>query len=592
MNILTIHDGHNASAAFLQDSKVVAAIQEERLSREKNHGGFPEQAIREVLKIAGCSLEDVDCAVFCGIGMTNRKMRVEVMEGYNQRFVPGKRGFLKALEKKTRELCNALSPLAQKKRKDRRRTKKQEGRMQPLLKMNFPKEKVRFVEHHLCHAAATYFGEGNLSDRILVLTCDGAGDSLSATVSVGQHGRLERLAEVSKADSVPVLYSFITYLLGFVPLEHEYKLMGLAPYAEGAKRSREISDYFHSLFSFSKTNPLVWDRSDYIPSTFDLAPVLLEKMKFQRFDNIASGLQTFIEEFFLEWVQKAIAATGIHKLALSGGLFMNVKLNKRIMELPEVESLFVFPSCADETNSIGAGWATYADACHKEGREADIPPLKDIYWGGDFTSEEAEKAIGDYRFQKQIRVTRCEDIELRCAELITKGEVVARCKGRMEFGARALGNRTILADAGNWKTVHVINAMIKQRDFWMPFAPSILSEYSDDYLVNPKSLKAPYMILSFDTRKEKLDTIVAAIHPYDGTCRPQVVEKSWNPDYHRLIRYYRDLTGTAAVLNTSFNLHGFPIVYTPRDALEVFDRSGLRYLALGEYLIEEVDKTV
>lgn len=586
MNILAIHDGHNASAAFMESGKVVAAIQEERLTRQKNHGGFPEHAIHEVLRIAGYSLKDIDYATFCGIGVTSRTMTAEVMDGYCKRFTPNRTRLFKSLEKKTRQFYYAISPGFQRKKKERRREKKQEQRMQPLLDMKLPKDKVRFVDHHLCHATAAYFGQGNMSDKILVLTCDGAGDDLSATVNVAQHGKLTRVAEVSKADSVPVLYSFVTYLLGFVPLEHEYKLMGMAPYAEGSKQSRDISEYFRSLFSFSQSNPMVWNRASYIPSTFDLAPVLSEQMKFRRFDNIASGLQTFIEEFFLEWVKKTVAATGIHKLALSGGLFMNVKLNKRIMELPEIESLFVFPSCGDETNSIGAGWAIYADACREKGKDVEIPSLQTIYWGGDFTDAEAEKAMETYRFGKNIKVTRSEDIERRCAELIAQGQVVARCKGRMEFGARALGNRTILADPGNWKTIHIINAMIKQRDFWMPFAPSILAEYADEYLVNPKSIKAPYMILSFDTKKDKLDRLIAATHPYDGTCRPQVVENSWNPDYHRLINYYRELTGEAAVLNTSFNLHGSPIVYTPLDALDVFDRSGLRYLALGDYLIE------
>jgi carbamoyltransferase len=158
----------------------------------------------------------------------------------------------------------------------------------------------------------------------------------------------------------------------------------------------------------------------------------------------------------------------------------------------------------------------------------------------------------------------------------------------MEFGARALGNRSILANPGNWKTVKVINEMIKMRDFWMPFAPSMLSECALDYIHNPKYIKSPYMVLAFETKKDKLDKIIASVHPYDHSCRPQVVEKKWNPDYHRLINYYRDLTGEGAILNTSLNLHGFPIVYKPTDALEVFDKSGLRYLALGNVLIEEV----
>lgn len=452
-----------------------------------------------------------------------------------------------------------------------------------------PAEKVQFIDHHLCHATTAYFGQGNMTDKILVLTCDGAGDGLSATINIGLDGKLERIATVSRANSVPILYSLMTYLLGFTPLEHEYKLMGMAPYSEGSSYSRKIADYFHTLFEYPKKEALTWQRLARITSTYDLGPEFLEELKFCRFDNLAGGIQLFIEEFFLEWIKKTIAYTGIKKLALAGGVFMNVKLNKRILELPEVESLFVFPSCGDESNSIGAGWATYADHCRAQKQPIDIPKLGNIYWGGDFTEEQTQQAIDSFNFAKKVKVTHHDNIEHHCAELLAKGQIVARSKGRLEFGARALGNHSILADPGNWNTIHVINAMIKKRDFWMPFAPSMLAEHADDYVVNPKGIRAPYMILSFDSKPDKRNSIIAATHPYDGSCRPQVVDQTMNPDYHKLISHYHTLTGNATVLNTSFNLHGFPIVYRPVEALEVFDKSGLKYLALGNFLVEEID---
>jgi carbamoyltransferase len=178
-------------------------------------------------------------------------------------------------------------------------------------------------------------------------------------------------------------------------------------------------------------------------------------------------------------------------------------------------------------------------------------------------------------------------VERSAAELLAKGSVVARFKGRMEFGARALGNRSILANPAVPGVVKIINEMIKCRDFWMPFAPSVLAERSERYFFKPKPVEAPYMILTLDSRPEKREVMAAAIHPYDATGRPQEVYSSWNPDYHRLISHFEQLTGEAIILNTSFNLHGEPVVCSPEDALRVFDISGLEHLAIGSFLLSK-----
>jgi carbamoyltransferase len=460
--------------------------------------------------------------------------------------------------------------------------------MTPLVQAGVSQQKIKFIEHHLCHASTAYYGQGNMTDEILVLTCDAAGDGICATVNVGKNGHLERLTSVPLTESVAILYSLLTFLTGFVPLEHEYKLMGLAPYSFGSERSQRICDYLRSHFRFPEDNPLGWERANGVIETFKIGAQLKKYIEYKRFDNIAGGLQLFIEDFFIEWVHRVIKETGVHKLALSGGLFMNVKLNKLIMEIDEVESVYVFPSCGDETNSIGAAWAEYSTFLESSGQPINIPELGAIYLGRQFTSQDSENVIDNFKFKKKVRIKSCEDIEKRCAELLAQDQVVARFKGRMEFGARALGNRSILARPDNWNTVKLINEMIKMRDFWMPFAPSILAESASEILYNPKQVKAPYMIMAFGTRESKLNNVVASVHPYDHSCRPQIVEKEWNPDYYRLIHYYKELTGEGAILNTSFNLHGYPIVYKPREALEVFDNSGLRYLALENIMIEEI----
>jgi carbamoyltransferase len=283
-------------------------------------------------------------------------------------------------------------------------------------------------------------------------------------------------------------------------------------------------------------------------------------------------------------VKNCIKKTNVHKIACGGGVFMNVKANKKISELPEVDELFVFPSCGDESLSIGAAYYLYAQKCLECGISPQIDPLMNLYFGDSFSRSDAKETIrtagGQFEFEY------VSDIEKRVSELLVDGKIVARCKGRMEFGARALGNRSILADPSNPKCIREINMMIKNRDFWMPFAPVILKEREGDYIVNPKNIPAPYMILTFDTTGAR-ERIIAAIHQADLTTRPQVIEREWNPEYYDIIKHFERETGIGGLLNTSFNLHGFPIVHGPKEALWTFNNSGLEYLALGDYLLHK-----
>ena len=259
---------------------------------------------------------------------------------------------------------------------------------------------------------------------------------------------------------------------------------------------------------------------------------------------------------------------------------MNVKLNKAILELPEVDRLFVYPSCGDESNAMGAAYWV-----HNETRgPSELSPLGSLYLGSCYSEDSIESALGG---KTGLRHTKEADIESRVATLLAEGHVVARFKGRAEFGARALGNRSLLADPCREDVVREINEMIKSRDFWMPFAPSVLEEDLDELLENPKRFFSPYMMMALDTRDPA--SLKGATHPYDHTARPQAVRESYNPDYHRLIRLFKERTGRGALLNTSFNLHGYPIVETPEDALQVLEQSGLRYLAIGDVLVEKAE---
>jgi carbamoyltransferase len=383
------------------------------------------------------------------------------------------------------------------------------------------------------------------------------------------------------AQSIGNIYAMFTFLMGMTPLEHEYKLMGLAPYAD-TKGAEQVHRRLKALIRFDPKQPLGWENADGCSETYCSYRFFRNFLERNRFDWIAGGLQKFAEDVLTEWVTNCIRETGIGRVALSGGIFMNVKANKLIMEIPEVKELFIYPSCGDETNAMGAAYYVFAQKTGGTG----FRPLRDLYWGPKFCDSEVEEALRKFKFRSPVCFRRIENIEQEIARRLAEGHIVARHAGREEFGARSLGNRSILANPQDPTIVREINEAIKARDFWMPFASSILCERMGDYIINPKMVPMPYMILTCDTTQRRSE-IAAAIHPYDFTTRPQVVAHEWNPSYHRLIREFEKLTGIGGLLNTSFNLHGYPIASSPWDALDVLDRSGLRTLAIDNWLVEK-----
>jgi len=568
--ILGVHDGHGAAAALLLNGKVVAAVQEERLTRKKNQGGIPCQAIDEILALSNTSLEAIDKVALNGKYMTYDHWDPEPMlANYKQSG--------NSTVRLKQRLKGTFVDRFYQARKARDRTNK-------FAALGFSNGVLTPVDHHTAHAAAAYYGSG-WRGKVLVLTCDGSGDRLCASVSIGDKGQLHRIASVPESNSIGRLYSMVTCAMGMMPLEHEYKVMGLAPYVRDPGKARKEAQFFAELFEFDRKNPLVWRRRKGVPPMYSAFNFVRKWQSEKRFDLLAAGLQRFIESMLTQWVRNCVRETGIHRVACSGGVFMNVKANKEILGLPEVEELFIFPSCGDETNSIGAAYQVYAQSCEQENRTVDIEPIGPVYWGRDFSDTEIEAALKILGGKGQFYYKHVENIEKLAAQVIADGEVVARAKGRMEFGARALGNRSILARADNVEVVRVINDMVKNRDFWMPFAPAVLAERAEDYYIKPKSIVAPYMLIALDSRPEARHKFVAAQHPYDHSARPQEVSEDWNPEFYRLLKYYEEITGEAIMINTSFNLHGHPIVYRPEEALDVFDRSGLRYLALGNWWV-------
>lgn len=568
MRVLGIHSGHNASACLLEDGSIKFCIQEERLTNKKNYSGFPFRSIKTILDLANLSVAEIDVAAIASFHVPTLFELAGPVESYRrQASFKGKAA--SALSRTP--LYSMYKSLTKKKR------------LEFLSEVGIDESKTIFVDHHLCHAACAYYGSPWRGEPVLVLTNDGSGDGLCSTVYRGDAGQLTKVAQTPKGHSLGNIYARTTFMLGLVPLEHEWKVMGMAPYASQSNTDKSY-EVFKRFLGVSADNPLTFEKR-ISGSTELIYPRLRRELELHRFDWICGGVQKLAEELLCEWVRNCVRETGLRKVAASGGTFMNVKANKRITEMSEVENLFVFPSCGDESNSIGAAYWVYAEKCREQGKEVDIQPLREIYFGPSFTDDDVEQAISEME-ERNFEFKHVSHIEEKVAQLLAEGEIVARCKGRMEFGARALGNRSILADAADYSCVRIINMMVKKRDFWMPFAPVIMKERENDYVTNPKGVSAPYMILSFDTTERRKE-FIAAVHQADLTARPQVLERDWNPELYTILKEFESMTGKGVLLNTSFNLHGYPIVYGPTEALWVFKNSDLRYLALGNYLLHK-----
>jgi carbamoyltransferase len=569
MNILGLHDGHNACAAVVRDGTVVACVQEERLSRKKNDVGYPRRAIEDCLRIAGLDAKDLDAVVYASLYMHHVDYLTDLEPWY----------------------CVGL----ENQREDSKRPKhyqkiifeqrKQERIATACDHLGVAPERVSFVEHHQAHLAAALHTAPNAVDGrpILGLTCDGAGDNISGSVSVCRDGRIDRIAVIDRHASIGKVYSRVTMLMGMTPWEHEYKLMGMAPYADPA-RARKAADKLHELLTFSPDGLAFVQRGELSMNyCYEHLRDCFERV---RFDTIAAAVQLFTEEMIERWVRNAIAATGIRDVVCGGGVFMNVKANLRLSQLAELDSLYVVPSCGDESLAFGAALDHYHRSVPGARRGAGV--FANLYLGGGYTQAAEQIAIRSALKEDRIEVEPLADVDAKVVELLADGCAVARCRGRMEWGARALGNRSILASAHDYRIVDVLNRSIKQRDFWMPFAPSLLAEKADRYLTPSRNVSPFYMMVGYDSTSEGARDLAAATHPRDRTIRPQMVTREANPAYHRLIERFEQRTGRSGLLNTSFNLHGEPIVYGPAEAISVFLRSGLDHLALDGHLLSKV----
>jgi carbamoyltransferase len=566
--ILGIHDGHNCGATLSRGGAIVASVSEERLVRRKNAIGYPRRAIEEVLRIGRVEPRQLSDVVYASLFMHTASHLDDISRWYPV-----------GMEE---QIADARTPPEY--GRSIFETRKRERIAQVVDHLGVAEDRVSFVEHHLAHLAAAYFTAPRAEfDRpVLGLTCDGAGDGLCATVSICRGNAIERIAKTDRNASVGKIYSRVTYLMGMTPWEHEYKLMGLAPYAD-PQRAEDAAKPLHHLLGLTDDGLGFALKTEL--STNYCYRYLRDALERVRFDTIAGATQRFTEDMLIRWVRGCIAKTGIGDIVCGGGVFMNVKANMLIAELPEVRSMYVMPSASDESLSIGACLHRYYAI--KPGEDSRASRLTHLYLGGRDEPSAESAAVEEVRRSLQLGVAQPADMNTAIADLLGAGEIVAVCRGPMEWGARALGNRSILSSAHDYRRVDRINQMIKMRDFWMPFAPSIKSEAAGRYFEGAKGIDYSFMTFAAPVRPAAFDEIIAGSHPKDRTIRPQVVTKAANPDYHAVIGHFERLTGRGAVLNTSFNLHGEPIVATGRDAIRVMAASDIQHLALNDHLLSK-----
>lgn len=596
MNILGLVWDITSSAAISMNDKIVYAASEERFSRQKSDEQYPKIAIDRGLEFCGLASSDLDRIVIgskqiplkyylinldCKFSVNDH---IQIMEKYWRPKLKGENFpdlmelFKDRIDKSRYPFNTELMSYFPTEFDHHDFSSTFVERAHKFVKkviaahLGVDDKIVKFLDHHSCHASYGFYASPIRDDGTLVFTADSYGDSLSATISRynGKENRLERMKEYPVENfQLGRIYRLTTLLLRMLPGEHEYKVMGLAPYYNGPKSS-EVEKIFNKMqtiegldFKFDKNFKNIYD-------------YLEENLKPYRFDHIAAGLQIFTENILTSWINNAISEFGGSSVVFSGGISMNIKANQKISQNPNITKFFVSGGGTDLSLAIGACYL------ETENSGGNSEYLSTMYLGPTekYPYDMIEKLSDRYKISKS---NRTEEI----LDRILAGKIVATCLGRAEFGPRALGNRSILADPRRRQNVEIINTKIKNRDFWMPFAPIVLSEYQDEVIINPKKIECPHMTIGFDTVNGK-EKIPAAIHSADSTVRPMILKQNYNPKIWELVNLFYKNTGIPVLLNTSFNLHGEPMVESVIDALSVFERSDLDVLWLDNHIVEKI----
>jgi carbamoyltransferase len=546
---------HDSAACIARDGHVLFAVAEERLSRLKHDARFPSLSIEACLAAAGIRADQLDFVCF---------------------------GWPPAIEALKHDLkCMATGSLplnyvdlVSTMRRNLSHTRRQNGKKQFLAR--FPtKAQFRFVEHHLAHAISAYSFSG--FDDAAVLVLDGRGAWEASSLWHGRDGRLEHVWTIPWPNSLGLFYAQFTQYLGFQPYSDEWKVMGLAPYGEPGINLRDFIIPDDNPYRVS-TRLLLDDKPSPLAGiTARLGPQREAESEIDpKHKNVAFAVQDACEEAMMTLARAAVAKTGSRNICLAGGVALNSKANGKILSSGIVDRIFVQPAAGDDGVCLGAALAPYLD----NGGKLPMHKMRHAYLGAENSDEEIEKALTTYK----LRATRVADPAAAAAEMLADGKILGWVQGRMEFGPRALGARSILADPRDPEMNAKVNNAVKFREWWRPFAPSMLAEVAGEYIES--ATDSPFMILTAQVKPEKRSVIPSVTH-VDGSARPQTVEQDVNPLYWRLIREFGNRTGVPVVMNTSFNLRGEPIVSTPTDAVRTFFSSGMDALVIGSFVVEK-----
>lgn len=560
------YSSHDAAATLISDSNIIAACEEERFNRKKHSKEFPIHAIQCCINIARVRVKDIDRIAFFIDPHLHYKLGLHnLLQGFPKSilYLP----YVFSLTLKKYRIKNILKehliPL----------------RMPPLL----------YVNHHLAHAASAFYPSP--FEKAVVLTYDGRGEFETICISIGRGTSLKKIYSVTFPHSIGYLYSMVTKYLGFTPQSDEHKVMGLSAYG-----TPTFCEAFSDIIFFDKRNKFKLNL-EYFDHFYQYGkkrngysgkfikkfgpPRLPNEPLSQRHADLAFALQRVTESTVLNLVKYAYEITQERNLCLAGGIALNCVANARILKESPFKKVFIQPAANDAGTSLGAALYCYHFFQEKGKRSG----LQDIYLGPSFTKQEILTTIS--KFNSAIDSECFEDISKTGAQLIHNGYVIGWFQGRMEFGPRALGNRSIIAAPTDKKMKDLINTKVKFREDFQPFAPAILEEYMDDFFESTTTgqFVYPFMLSTIKVKHKVNEKIPAAVH-IDGTARVQVVNKETNPLFWNLIMKYKNLSGIPVVLNTSFNLHGEPIVCSIEDAIQGFLHSGLDYLIIDNFLLK------
>jgi len=562
MKVLGIRYGHSAGAALIIDGEIVANVMEERFTRIKNDGSFPENAIRFCLKQGGISSEELDVIALPNKELPNEMISFFPRDEYAIHYADPSRN--KVFEKKNSSDYDSFYS----------------KRLAVYIQTWETKDSCEFwcIDHHLGHAASAYYTSG-LDEETLIFTLDGIGDKVSGTISTGKNGKIERFKTFDESASLGWFYSVVTEALDWRHGTDEWKVMGLAPYASP---KIGILDGFYPEFydgelkkGFNFGDVYRWP--DHGTNHYHFLAALEVKKIVEREGRelVAAEAQRIVEEQLFNIVLPHIKKTGIKKCCFAGGLFLNVKANQQLWYSGELDEQWVYPDPGDSGLPIGVALYSYHSKTGNPSKR-----LKVLYHGPEFSNDQVKEVLDDRGIDYEFH----ENIEAVTASYLEKNYIIGWFQGKMEAGPRALGNRSILMSPTQPDNKDIINEKVKFREPFRPFCPSMLEEVASKYLINPRS---EYFMISSFAVKEGVEKEIPAVVHVDNTARPQFVTAERNERYYKLIQEFGKRSGHSVLLNTSFNVKGEPIVCNPREAIRCFYDTGLDVLVIGNYLIKK-----